>query len=430
MISNSGHDENGRYSGGKAGDQTGTEWQIIPWYNRPWNCVLRHPDRRVGNMLADLGRAAAKNNLVGYDQGQRGTYWQHLKASNYDPAQITIKCEADCSSGVAANVKAAGYRLGIKALQDVSADCYTGNLRAALKAAGFDVLTASKYLTSDAYLLPGDILLYEGHHTATNLDTGSKAGSSSGSGKPSVSGDTYTVKSGDTLSEIAASWGVSVDDLASYNGIKNPNVVNVGQVIKKPGSGSSDTYTVKKGDTLSEIAAMWNISASDLAAYNGIKDPDVINVGQVIKKPAASTSTPSEFSGNTIVRDGQIHANNFSGAGIATDGIRGSATKKAGIMVLQVALNHDYNAGLTVDGIRGSKTDAALGNHYVKYGETQYLVTAVEILLMLKGYNPGGVENPGQFGNGLKAAVTQYQRDHGLTADGVAGRNTILSLIA
>lgn len=291
MISNCGHDERGKYTGGAAGDQTGAEWEIRSWYNRPWNCVLRHPDRRVGNMLAELGRAAAKNNLVGYDQGQRGTYWQHLKASNYDPAQITIKCEADCSSGVAANVKAAGYRLGIKALQDVSADCYTGNLRAALKAAGFDVLTASKYLTSDAYLLPGDILLYEGHHTATNLDTGSKAGSSSGSGKPSVSGDTYTVKSGDTLSEIAASWGVSVDDLASYNGIKNPNVINVGQVIKKPGSASSDTYTVKKGDALSEIAAMWGVKTADLAAYNGIKDPDEINVGQVIRKPSGASAS-------------------------------------------------------------------------------------------------------------------------------------------
>src|SRR5699024_780058 len=169
---------------------------------------------------------------------------------------------------------------------------------------------------------------------------------------------------------------------------------------------------------------------SELAAYNGISNPDVINVGQVIKEPTSGTSTPSASAGNTIVRDGQIHANNFSGAGIETDGIRGANTKKAGIKVLQVALNHDYNAGLAVDGIRGAKTDAALGNHYVKYGETQYLVTAVEILLMLKGYNPGGVECPGQFGSGLKAAVTQYQRDHGLTADGVAGRNTILSLIA
>lgn len=173
MISNCGSDENGKYSGGAAGDQTGREWQIIPWYNRPWNVVLRYPDQAIGDDLAYLAKAAANNNLIGYDQNQRGTYWQHLKASNYDPAQITIKCEADCSSGVAANVKAVGYKKGIKSLQNVSSDCYTGNLRSALKKAGFKELTASKYLTSDKYLLPGDILLYEGHHTATNLDTGS-----------------------------------------------------------------------------------------------------------------------------------------------------------------------------------------------------------------------------------------------------------------
>lgn len=197
MISNCGHDERGKYSGGAAGDQHGDEWAIIPWYNRPWGVVLRHPDRAVGNLLAELARKAAKNDLIGYDQNQRTTYWQHLKASNYDPAQITVACEADCSSGVAANVKAAGHRLGRKELQNVSADCYTGNLRATLKAAGFQVLTASKYLNSPDYLLPGDILLYEGHHTATNLDAGSKAGSSAGgtetSNKNNTSGGTCEV---------------------------------------------------------------------------------------------------------------------------------------------------------------------------------------------------------------------------------------------
>ena len=185
MISNCGHDENGRYSGGSAGDQTGGEWQIIPWYNRPWNVVLRFENQQVAQMIADIARAAAKNNLIGYDQNQRTTYWQHLKASNYDPAQITIACEADCSSGVAANVKAVGYRLGIQTLKNVSVDAYTGNLRAVLKRAGAIELTASKYLTSDKYLRPGDVLLYEGHHTATNLDMGVSAswsGSSSSSG--------------------------------------------------------------------------------------------------------------------------------------------------------------------------------------------------------------------------------------------------------
>lgn len=188
MISNCGHDENGRYSGGKAGDQTGTEWQVINWYNRPWKCVLRHPNADVRAMIASMAKAAANNNLVGYDQSQRGTFWEHLKASNYDPAKITIACEADCSSGVAAIVKGAGYRLGIDKLKNVSTACYTGNLRTALKAAGFKVLTESKYLTSDAYLLAGDILLNDGAHTATNLTDGAK---SSGAGASS----TTTVKS-------------------------------------------------------------------------------------------------------------------------------------------------------------------------------------------------------------------------------------------
>lgn len=89
--------------------------------------------------------------------------------------KIWVPCEADCSSGVAAIVKGAGYRLGIEKLKSVSTACYTGNLRAALKAAGFEVLTDKKYLTSDAYLLEGDILLNDGAHVATNLTNGAKA---------------------------------------------------------------------------------------------------------------------------------------------------------------------------------------------------------------------------------------------------------------
>ena len=183
MISNCGHDENNRYRGGKAGDQTGTEWRVINWYNRPWNCVLRHPDAKVRKMIASMAKAAAVNNKIGYDQSERYTFWEHLKASNYDPAQITIACEADCSSGVAAIVKGAGYRLGNEKMKNVSIYLYTGNMRAGLKAAGFEVLTDSKYLTSDAYLLEGDILLNDNAHVATNLTTGSKASETSAPSK-------------------------------------------------------------------------------------------------------------------------------------------------------------------------------------------------------------------------------------------------------
>ena len=181
MISNCGHDERGKYSGGKAGDQTGTEWQVINWYKRPWKCVLRHPDAEVRKLIAQMAKAAAVNNMVGYCQSHRGTFWTNLADSNFDPAQITVQCEADCSSGVAAIVKGAGYRLNNQKLKSVSTSCYTGNLRAALKVAGFEVLTDSKYLTSDAYLLEGDILLNDGAHVATNLTDGAKTSSAAAS---------------------------------------------------------------------------------------------------------------------------------------------------------------------------------------------------------------------------------------------------------
>lgn len=222
MISNCGHDERNKYSGGTAGDQTATEWAVINWYNRPWKCVLRHPDAKVRKMIADMARAAAQNNMVGYDQSQRLTFWENLKDSNYDPSQITVKCEADCSSGVAAIVKGAGYRLGIQKLKDVNISCWTGNLRAALKTAGFEVLTDSKYLTSDAYLLEGDILLNDNAHTATNLTTGSKASSGAAPSK--------------SVSEVArevinGKWGNGTDRVnrltaAGYDATAIQNEVN------------------------------------------------------------------------------------------------------------------------------------------------------------------------------------------------------------
>lgn len=175
-ISNSGSDERGKYSGGTAGDQTGKEWQLKAWYNRPWTHVFRYEkDARVGETLAELGCKAALNNNIGYDQYQRTTYWTQLQKVGYDPEKITVACEEDCSAGVAANVKACGYILGIPGLQNVSSGMSSRNTVEQLKKAGFTVITDSKYLTSGKYLLPGDILLYVNHHVAMNITKGSAA---------------------------------------------------------------------------------------------------------------------------------------------------------------------------------------------------------------------------------------------------------------
>lgn len=179
-VSNCGHDESWRYSGGMAGDQTGSEWWVINWYNFGQNVVLRHPDAKVRAMIAEMARAAAENPLVGYDQNQRETFWQQLQKVGYRPQDIRVKCEADCSAGVAAIVKGAGYRLGIDKLKAVSPKVYTGNERAALVAAGFQALTATKYLTSGDYLLAGDINLNERSHTNICVTSGSKSGATTG----------------------------------------------------------------------------------------------------------------------------------------------------------------------------------------------------------------------------------------------------------
>ena len=177
-ISNSGSDEHGNYKGGAAGDQTSREWQIRDWYNRPWNCVLRHPDPEVRACLADLAMKAANNNRIGYDQYQRQTYWTELQKANYDPSKITVACEADCSAGVIANIKAAGYILNRPELKNITCT-YTGNMRTGLQAAGFACLTDAKYLTSSAYLVAGDVLLNDKHHTATAVTNGVNSGNGS-----------------------------------------------------------------------------------------------------------------------------------------------------------------------------------------------------------------------------------------------------------
>jgi len=98
----------------------------------------------------------------------------------------------------------------------------------------------------------------------------------------------YTVKSGDTLAKIASKYNTTYQKLAAYNGISNPNLIYVGQKIKIPSGNNSvsyTVYTVKSGDTLAEIAAKYGTTYQKLAAYNNISNPNLIYPGQKIKIP-------------------------------------------------------------------------------------------------------------------------------------------------
>lgn len=116
----------------------------------------------------------------------------------------------------------------------------------------------------------------------------SKPSSNTNNTKPSSNKVTYTVKSGDTLSGIAAKYGTTYQKIAADNGIKNPNLIYPGQVLTiNTGSGtntSSNTYyTVKSGDTLSEIAEKYNTSVRRLVELNNIKNANLIYPGQKLR---------------------------------------------------------------------------------------------------------------------------------------------------
>lgn len=222
-------DENGNIAGGAAGDQSGNEvsTQVYYMHSKGWY-ALRPKSSDAANKIATAMQQACDNPNIGYDQNQRNTVMTQLKKYG-SLAAIKTKCEADCASLDRACIyQATGKDVG---------DIYTGNLASALEASGLFEKRFS--VSSESQLYNGDVLVTKTKGHTVIVVSGRPRQSSGGGGSVNVPGDTYTVQKGDTLSEIAAAMGVSVSDLAAYNDISNPDVINVGQVIKKPVAASS-----------------------------------------------------------------------------------------------------------------------------------------------------------------------------------------------
>lgn len=373
MISNNGHDENGNIRGGKPGDQTGEEWEIRPWYQRGWNCVLRHPNAQVRETMAQLAEKSARNELIGYNQDDRYTYWQHLEASAYDPTKISIACDADCSSGIAAMAKATGYLLNDSKLKGISIFLDTSSIREAFLAVGFQVLTDEKYLTSDTYLLRGDLPLYEGHHICTNLTDGAYVGGeTSGGGAGTGTSGTGGSGSGNTGMGGAGSGNAGMGGAGSGNS----------------GTGSSGSGTSGTGNVLK------NHIAKGQAWMNE-------NYGSIIE-----TST---------------------GKRLAVDGIWGTHSRFAAVAVWKDLANRKYGASLTPSLANfGADSQKAAAGILVRKGDSGTFPYILEWILSAKGYYIGSMD--AIFGSGLQTAVKAFQTKSGLSADGIVGADTWYAL--
>lgn len=103
-------------------------------------------------------------------------------------------------------------------------------------------------------------------------------------------GEEYVVKKGDTLYSIARKYNTSVDNLKSINNITTDSLA-IGQIIKLPSTSdvASDTYIVKKGDSLYSIARTYNTSVDKLKEINNLTS-NALAIGQVLKLPSSNAS--------------------------------------------------------------------------------------------------------------------------------------------
>lgn len=311
-------DENGRAHGGTAGDQTGNEVSTQNWYkhSKGW-VVLRPKNAEDAEKIASAMQAACDNPKIGYDQDQRYTLYDWLKAKGkgFDPATVTRAVETDCSALVRVCLASAGIMVG---------DFYTGNERDVLMATGKFTQLADDKAQVSLYLKRGDVLVTKvTGHTVVALTNGSKA---------------------------------DVEPAPEPTPTPNPT-------------------------------------------------------------PVVDTK---------LVKQGQRHLNNFLSGFIAdgraeklaVDGELGPKTLHNFTMAFQDAMNRSYGLHLEVDGVYGYYSSAAAYNYYTRPGQTSYVVTVLEIGMLLRNINPKGVENPGTYGKGLEAAAMQFQGDPNFGREG------------
>ena len=215
----------------------------------------------LGNIFAPTSRQASSNYGVGTD-GKIGMYveekdrsWCSSSAAN-DNRAVTIEVASDTKHPYAVNDRA------FAALLDLVTDiCKRNGIKKLVWSTkkadrvnhknGCNMTVHRDYANKSC---PGDYLYNRHREIAAEVnrrlgvaDTAPDAGAAQGV-------TVYTVKKGDTLSQIAAKYGTTYQAIAAYNGIKNPNAIRVGQKIKIPAS--TAPAALKKGDRVKVLNAV------------------------------------------------------------------------------------------------------------------------------------------------------------------------------
>ena len=141
----------------------------------------------------------------------------------------------------------------------------------------------------------------------------------------------YTIQSGDTLWEIARKYGTTVQEIASINNIQNPNLIYPGETIRiltnstttgEETRGTGDIiYTVQRGNTLSEIAQAYNVTVNHIVELNNIQNPNLIYPGQKLRITESNVQDLNPITQNStyIVKRGDTLSSIARRYGVSVD---------------------------------------------------------------------------------------------------------------
>jgi N-acetylmuramoyl-L-alanine amidase len=184
------------------------------------------------------------------------------------------------------------------------------------------------------------------------------SGSTRTSTKPHTAKVTHTVRAGDTVSAIAARYGTSVASVVSKNHLDDRALIRIGQVLKISGgtpahskAGSSKApaakirYTVRSGDTVGDIASKHGTTVAAVVKANGLDSRALIRIGQVLSLPGTSKATrpdkvPSTFAGRTY-SDAVVDAANANKATLDARGVPSKAAMQRKVVTTARKLGLD-----------------------------------------------------------------------------------------
>ncbi len=193
------------------------------------------------------------------------------------------------------------------------------------------------------------------------------------------SASSYRVQAGDTLVGIAARYGLSWQQLAAANGLREHSLLQIGQVLQIPGRGqaalpaaastpppaellagldleNARPYTVRAGDTLFSIAARSGLTWQELAAANGLGEESILQIGQELRIPSRRARLQGEVSEASAPESASATASVQSATASATPGQPSLYTIQPGDTIISIALRHglDWQALLALNGLNES----------------------------------------------------------------------------